>query len=498
LERFGEASLNELTIPLSIPARRRSFMSSRVRTVLVEIARRVPTLLVLAGLAAVGIWGHNNDWKIPAFAALFKKDDDESEKSEKSEKPDDDDRPPGAIVLASDDAARDAGLENEPARRESVAEYVEAPAVLDFKHSKYAQLAPRASGSAWRVLVSSGAVVKKGDLLALVSAPDLGTAKAEFLNAQIQYEIRLKTLQRLRAIGDSVPERQLREAELNLREGKVRLVNAQQALSNLSLPLRLKDLENLTDAQIADKVRMLGLPSYLAGEDDLPGNLLPLIAPFDGLVIRQNIVVGEVVGPTQSAFTVADVSKLWVQMDVRLEDAGRLGLRHETVFEAASTGQSASGEIIWISAEVDPKTRTVRARAEVNNPHGELRPATFGKARVRVSRTPNALTVPDSALQWDGTGNRVFVRIDDRTYEPRVALVKAREAGRTSLLDSRLLLGPALAGSFATNLGLLPGLATLPVNQRLFREVQSGEQVVTIGSHVLKSEMLKSRIGGED
>jgi cobalt-zinc-cadmium efflux system membrane fusion protein len=470
-------------------------MASRVRSGLFEIARRVPTLLVLAGLAALGILGHHHDWKIPAFASLWKSEKDMPEKTEKS---DDDSREPGSVVLASDDTARDAGLEHEPARRQPLAEYVEAPAVLDFKHSKYAQLAPRASGTTWRVLVSTGGAVKKGDLLALIAAPDLGAAKAEFLSAHIQYEIRLNTLQRLQRIGDAVPDRQIRDAELALREARVRLVNAQQALVNLSLPLRLKDMENLNDTQISDKVRMLGLPSYLAGEDDLPGNLLPLIAPFDGLVIRQNIVVGEVVSPSHPAFTVADVSRLWVQMDVRLEDVGRLGLRHETIFEANSTGQSAMGEVTWISAEVDPKTRTVRARAEVDNPHGALRPATFGRARVRVAHNNSALTVPASAIQWDGTSQRVFVQIDEKTYQPRVALVKAHQAGRTELLDSRVLLGPALAGSFATNLGLLPGLAALPASERAFQHVRAGEKVVTTGSHVLKSEMLKSRIGGED
>jgi cobalt-zinc-cadmium efflux system membrane fusion protein len=468
-------------------------MSFRIRTVLLAIARQVPTLLVLGGLAAAGILGHHYDWKIPAFSS--KKDEGNTPKAEKS---DDGGKEPGAVVLASDDAARDVGLEQEPARRESLAEYVEAPATLAFVQMKYAQLAPRASGTAWRVLSAAGARAKKGDLLALIAAPDLGVAKSEFLNAHIQYEIRLKTLQRLQRIEDAVPDRQIQEAELALREARVRLVNARQALVNLSLPLRLKDLDNLSDTQIADKVQMLGLPSYLASEEHLPGNLLPLIAPFDGLVIRQNIVVGEMANPQQPAIVIADVSRLWVQLDVRLEDVARLGLGQEVVFEANSTGQTAAGELTWISAEVDPKTRTVRARAEVSNADGRLRPATFGKARVQVARSTAALTVPDNALQWDGTSQRVFVRINEKTYAPRVALVKAREAGRAELIDSRVLLGPALAGGFGTNLGPLPALAALPASRCLLLDVQAGDEVVTTGSHVLKSEMLKHRIGGED
>ncbi len=404
-------------------------MSSRIRIVLVEIARQIPTLLVLGGLFAIGFWGANNNWKLPELPAWWKKADDKSAKSASSDDEDggkDEKKDPnGPLVLTSDDAAQNAGLEHASANRQTLVQYVEAPAVLDFKHSRHAQLAPRATGTAWRVLVSSGMAIKKGDLLALIASPDLGIAKAEFLSANIQFEIRGKTLARLHSVGEAVPDRQIREAELAVREAKVRLVNAQEALVNLSLPLRLKDLETQSDELIARKIRMLGLPSYLAGEEDLPGNLLPIVAPFDGTVIRVHMVVGEVVSPTQPVVVVADVSRLWIQIDVRLEDVGRLALGQDVVFHTHSTSQSVSGKLTWISAEVDPRTRTVRARAEVDNTKGQLRPATFGKAKILVAQNSAALTVPDSSLQFfDGT-HRVFVRLDEKTYDPRIALLGA-------------------------------------------------------------------------
>ncbi len=487
-------------------------MFANVRTVLVEIARQAPTVLVLGALAAAGFWGHTHHWKLPSFASLTGK---EGEKSEKTAG-DDDAKAAPLVVLASDEAADKAGLEHAPVRTESVKEDVEAPAVLDFVHGKYVQLAPRASGTAWDVSVSEGENVEEGKTLALIAAPELGSAKAEFLSAHIQYEVRLKTLQRLQNIGDAVPDRQVREAELYLREAKVRLVNGQQALVNLSLKLHLKDLENLTDTDIARKVRELGLEKYLrykrdklglstypVSEEDLPGNLLPVDAPFKGRVIRRNIVTGEVVSPQQPAFVIADLSKLWVQMDLRLEDVGRLArdLGQEVVFQAKATQQSATGKLIWISAEVDPKTRTVRARAEIDNPGERFRPATFGKARIVVSRKDKALTVLNSALQWTDGSHRVFVRLNDKTYDPRLAVVGAQKEDRSELLDARMLQGPALAGSFAITLGplpWLPGLAALPTTRRLLQDVRAGEHVVTTGSHVIMSEMLKHRIGGEE
>jgi cobalt-zinc-cadmium efflux system membrane fusion protein len=487
-------------------------MSARLREALAWILRQTPTVLVLATLAAVGAWGAVNKWELRSFSALWgeekKKDDKDEEKKD-----------PASLSLGEDGAQR-AGLEHSPASQQPLQGHVEAPAVLAFDHHRHAHLAPRTTGTAWRILRHEGDPVKKGELLALIAAETVGTAKAEFLSARINHEVKLKTLERLHAAGDAVPERQVLEADLMLRTARVRLVNAQQALVNFGLPLRLEDLRNLTDDQVARKVRLLGLPAlpsvaighreqertswraeqspYDVPEGDLPGNLLPLVAPFDGLVIRHDANIGEVVGPTQPVFLVADVRKLAVMMDVRQEDSLRLSPGQKVTFRATTTSQTASGRMQWVSAEVDPKTRTVRARAIIDNPTGRLRPATFGRAWVVVREDAAVLTVPDDALQWDGGFHRVFVRRDEDVYDPRIALVGGRSRGRTQLLDNRALQVAAAAGGFASPSGPLAAFVALPVNDRVLREVRPGEQVVTTGSHVLKSELLKARISGED
>ena len=78
------------------------------------------------------------------------------------------------------------------------------------------------------------------------------------------------------------------------------------------------------------------------------------------------------------------------------------------------------GEITWISAEVDPRARTVTARAEVPNPRGRLRGNQFARARIETGATGNAVRVPRASVQRVGAQEVVFVRAGEGIYWPRV------------------------------------------------------------------------------
>src|SRR5262245_11390512 len=134
-------------------------MASRTPAVLAWLARQVPTLLVLGGLVALWMWGTDNDWKLPS-----------RKPPEEKQKPDegggDSLLDPGPITLPGEDAVRIAGIEVEKARQQDVSQQVDAPAVLAFDQTRYAHLAPRVSGTAWRVPGNVGAPVKQGDVLA--------------------------------------------------------------------------------------------------------------------------------------------------------------------------------------------------------------------------------------------------------------------------------------------------------------------------------------------
>jgi len=124
-------------------------------------------------------------------------------------------------------------------------------------------------------------------------------------------------------------------------------------------------------------------------------------------------------------------------------------------------GERHSGRITWLSSQLDSRTRTLKARTEIANPKGLLRAGMFGKAEVTVRREEDALVVPRAARQWDGCCNVVFVKRSEVLFEPR-----------------KVRLGYATDRLFVVEDGLV-----------------AGEQIVTTGSFLLKTEILKGSIG---
>jgi multidrug efflux pump subunit AcrA (membrane-fusion protein) len=188
---------------------------------------------------------------------------------------------------------------------------------------------------------------------------------------------------------------------------------------------------------------------------------------------------------------------LLLLMDVRQEDVDKLALGQKVTFHSTASTQTATGTLGWISPEVDLKTRTVKARADVYNPTGRLRPATYGKVEIQIA-SPSGVSVPVGAVQWDGKSHRVFVQRDRKTFEPRLVLPGPRRDNRVELLDPRMLMAGGLPGQFAGAGGVFGSLGMAAAANEVFVPVLAGERVATTGSQALKSEMLKARIGGGD
>lgn len=343
-----------------------------------------------------------------------------------------------------------------------MADRLTANAEMDYNRTRLAQVSSRAPGVAWWVGKEVGDKVRQGEVLALVDSADIGRAKAELLQAAAHRQLRYQTLERSKAISQIVAQAEVQENEAALREAEIRLFNARQSLINLGFSIPQNGQFEIPD-QI--ELQLLGIPPDLRkGLDgaNTTANLLPIVAPLDGVVISRSIVAGEAVETARPLFAVADPSRMWVMIDVPQSLSSRIALGQRVRFSAErESDESVTGTIAWISTAVDEQTRTVKVRADVDNQDGNLRAGMFGQAVITVRETPTAIAVPDEAVQWEGCSHLVFVRLSEEIFQPRKIKIGARSAGFTEAL-----------------IGVLPG-----------------EVVATTGSHVLKSEILKSNLG---
>jgi cobalt-zinc-cadmium efflux system membrane fusion protein len=334
-----------------------------------------------------------------------------------------------AVSFPSREAMDRTGIELVPVEERPVVSEIVASGVVQYDQRNVAQLSARVPGSVWRVEKHLGDVVRKGDVLLLVESRDVGRLKADFLNALVAHESRREQLAILEEVKGAVLGRQIREAKAALREARNHLTNAEQALVNLGLDVSIAAYEPLDDETRARRIRTAGLPEPLLRTVDasvVTSNLLPLCAPFDGVVIGREAVVGEVVDPAAPIFEVADVSTMWVVLNVSKEHAGRVALGQPLRFRPDGVADEFESRVSWISTGVDEATRTLQVRAEIPvvagssaGPGASLRANTFGTGRIELDRRGTALLVPRRSVQWDGSRWVVFVPAGETAFAAR-------------------------------------------------------------------------------
>jgi cobalt-zinc-cadmium efflux system membrane fusion protein len=324
----------------------------------------------------------------------------------------------------------------------------------------------------WRVEKNVGDRVQKGDVLALVDAADVGRGKAQLLQAVTRLRLQANTHERLSGLGDGiVPGRRVLEAQSEKAQAEVAVDGAIQSLVNFGLHITREEVHQTPDDQLKRKVHFLGLPSSITRELDpaqTTSNLIPVVAPRDGIVVLRDVVAGEVVDTSKPLFTVADTSRMWLVLNVPLEEAQHVAIGLDVIFHPDGAEHADTGTLTWISTDVDAETRTVMVRGELPNEDGHLRNETFGAGEIVLREEEDAIVVPNTAVHWEGCCHVVFVR--DKDYMKK---------GTYKVFHTRSVRPGVIMGDQTEMIaGLFPG-----------------EVVVTKGSAVLRAELLKGNLG---
>ncbi len=350
------------------------------------------------------------------------------------------------IVTLSPEKQKSSGIEVRQVALENAAVPLSATAAIEINMDRSAKISPRVTGKAVKIIASQGDRVKAGQVLAYLDSVELDQTWSDYLKAKGKVELARRNLQRKETLYEKKisPEKDVLKAKQELGEAEA-------------------------DINLAkERFRLFGVEVSQFESAKGNGNhpLIPVTSPVGGVVLEKTVTQGEVVNSEKMLFTVADLSSLWVVIDVYEKDISRLRLGTNVKVSVTSfPDKTFRGKIAYIGDVVDEKTRTEKARVTIDNSSGLLKPGMFATVLIEAASggTERLIAVPEEAALIEGTKKYVFVQTAPDKFKRREI-----EAGRT----------------FGNRLEVIMGL-------------KEGEPVAVKGSFILKSELKKGELEGD-
>jgi Cu(I)/Ag(I) efflux system membrane fusion protein len=190
-----------------------------------------------------------------------------------------------------------------------------------------------------------------------------------------------------------------------------------------------------------ERLRLLGVPDAEVERlerERTPSSRLSLRSPVTGTVLERNVVEGQYVGADTPLYTIADLSRVWVLMDLYEMDLGRVRAGDRARFTADGVpGREFTGRIDFVYPTVSSETRTLKARLVLDNRAGLLRPGMYGQVEVasRAATGAAALVVPAEAVVHTGEISYVFLARGEGRFEPRRVFTGQGDGARMTVLS---------------------------------------------------------------
>jgi Cu(I)/Ag(I) efflux system membrane fusion protein len=268
-------------------------------------------------------------------------------------------------LTVSDAAAKLMQVETSPVERKFVQTEVRMVGKVDFDETRTAAITARMPGRLDRLFVDyTGVPVKKGEHLASIYSPDLLSAQQELLQA----------------------------------------IDSVKALQNSQSTLVRNTSQSTVDA-VREKLRLWGLTAEQIQEIETrgePTDHLTIYSPVSGIVIHKNATEGSYVKTGDRIYTVADLSRVWIQIDAYESNLNRLRYGGSVEFTTETyPGKKFAGTISFIDPIINPATRTAKVRVIVDNPGLALKPGMFVRATARPQVADDGRVInPDLAGKW--------------------------------------------------------------------------------------------------
>ena len=292
---------------------------------------------------------------------------------------------------------------------------IAATGTVAFNQNKSTQVLSPISGPVARILANVGSRVSRGEALALVASPDfaadisaLRKAEATAKNAR-----RIATLDEQLFKSDAIARRDLEQAQTDA-------INAESDREAAVQQLRALGVDDKTISDIEQNRPVANLGGVIR-------------SPINGTVVERLVSPGQLLQPATPAFTVADLSSVWVMANVFEADlpSVRTGDNADVI---TGSGQTLQGRVDYIAALVDPNTRAVSVRLNVPNPGEVLKRDLYVKVQIHSQAPATGILVPVSAvLRDDENLPFVFVTKPDGTFERRRVDLASRIGDRQEI-----------------------------------------------------------------
>ena len=307
-----------------------------------------------------------------------------------------------------------------------LADKILVPSRVQVDEERTAQIGSYVTGRIIDMFVILGDYVKPGQPLARITSPDLTNSQLAYLRALSRVVVTQKAADRARHLlaADAIPV-----AEVERRQSELEIAKAELGAA-------------------ADQLRLFGMGDAEMKELNKKGKILPWLdikATREGYVIARNIIVGQVVQPSDPLFQVADLSYVWVVGDVPEQIARDVRLQqHVEINVPAISGTDFDGVIIFVSDTVNRLTRTVMTRVLVENSERKLKPDMLANMHITDTQQ-KILVVPEAAVVRELNQDYVFIQVSDNLFQrilvelgPEVANYRPVLGGLT--IDQRIVL----------------------------------------------------------
>lgn len=290
------------------------------------------------------------------------------------------------VIKLSPGRIQRSGVRSEPVRRQTIAQTVHVPGVVQLDERRVSVVTIRADAFVQEVAaVTTGDHVTKGTRLARIYSPEISTAGAQFITE-------------LNAAARGVPEG-----------------GARQRLENLGVPSEV----------IAEIERSRKVPLTINWS-----------APRDGIVLERSVSDGMKMAAGGSLFRLADISTIWVLADVPERELAAVSIgAPATVRLRGRPGSSFEGRISVIYPEIAEATRTARVRIEIGNRDGMLLPNMYADVDIGSGDASPELAVPDSAVIDSGTRRIVILDLGEGRFAPREVKLGRRGDGMVAITE---------------------------------------------------------------